>query len=410
LIDYYHDLLHYDHNMIILEDMSDHLDRPGKTESRTKEARFLHRSVSEKLLQQLKLGQLAGGAKLPTLKDLAGEMAVSTMTVRRALRTLEREGHIYNIAGVGAFVRPPPPNQTGLRQIAIVGSDLTGAFQMAVARGAQRACQQTGRVVQLLDAHWDMALESANIRRLPDLGVQGALVLPPFSDPRSSEALQSLVATGFPMVAMDMAAPGIKLDLVASDHEAGAHLGASHLISQGYHRVVMLTHPPIHSSVAARISGYERALRTAGIEPLPEWKAFIDLKVHEAGYREGRKWWGGCRAILPLLHRLLPPLAILAIDAYAAWGVYEACRELRLRIPEDVSVMAFDDIEITHVVTPPMTIIAQRTDVIGREAVALLERKMKAQSTPREGCTELTQILIDVDLIERRSVARPHAG
>jgi DNA-binding LacI/PurR family transcriptional regulator len=276
---------------------------------------------------------------------------------------------------------------------------------MSIARGAQRGGQRGGWAVALLDAHWDVELEAANIRSLPEMGARGALVLPPFSSTTTADALHALQASSFPMVLVDMGAPGLRADMVSSDHEAGAQLATRYLFDRGHRRVLFLTHPPVSSSVVSRVAGYEQALRRAGIEPRPEWKAWIDLAVHQEGYRQGRKWWGGCQAILPLLRELQGPVAVLAVDSYTGWGVYEACRQLGLRIPEDVSVIAFDDIEIAHAVSPQMTIVSQRTDEIGRAAVDLLEKRIQSSSPRHVGRRQITNVLIDVDLIERESVA-----
>lgn len=378
-------------------------DRKASADERVKgRAAFLHRSVSEALRQRRAHGHLAQDAKLPSLRKLAHELSVSTMTIRRALRTLEREGHVYRIPGVGSFIRPSPRIAPG--RIAFVGSDLTSPFQIAIARGAQRAGRTRGWGVQLLDAHWDSEIESANIRRLPDLGVRGALLLPPFSDPKTPEGLLALQDQGFPVVLVDMTAPPLKADLVSSDHEAGAFLATRHLIDHGYRRILMLTHPPAASSVGARIAGYERALASAGIPGPPEWKVWIDYEVHLSGYRDGRPWWGGQQAILPLLKSTERPLAVLAVDSYTGWGVYEACREWNLRIPEDVSVIAFDDVDVTRALSPPMSVIAQRTGEIAQAAIELLEARIQAGPPAPAGRRELRHVLIDVDLIERKSV------
>jgi LacI family transcriptional regulator len=209
----------------------------------------------------------------------------------------------------------------------------------------------------------------------------------------------------FPMVFLDMTAPGLRADLVASDHEAGAYLATRYLLDRGHRRILLLTHPPVSSSVAARIAGYDRALLLSGIQSPPEWKAWIDLGIHLAGYHEGRMWWGGCQAILPLLRSVERPLAVLAVDSYTGWGVYEACRELGLRIPEDVSVMAFDDVDITRALSPPMTVISQRTDEIARVGLELLDARIQAKPPALPGRRDLRQVLMDMDLIERGSVA-----
>lgn len=363
----------------------------------------LHQSIADKLAERMVDARLPAGAKLPPLIALAREFGVSTMTVRRALRTLHREGYVDQIAGVGSFVRPKA--QAGLRCVAFIGCDLLSPFQLAIAGGAQLAGRQMGWALRLLDGHFDAAVEAAEIHRLPELGVRGALLLPPFIDRRTSTALLGLERQHLPMVMLDAADPVLKLDLVCSDHETGAYLGTRYLLERGHRGVLYLTHPPHTTSVAARIAGYERALTTMGIEPPPDWKAWVDTETHLLGYRTGRKWWGGCQAILPLLQRMEKPLAVLAVDSYVGWGVYEACHELGLRIPEDVSVISFDDVEITHALSPPMTIVSQRTAEIGRIALELLVSRIEGKQAGEAGCRSLRQILVDVDLVERGSVA-----
>lgn len=366
---------------------------------------FRHRAVADALRKRVSEGSFPGGSKLPALREIADEFAVSTMTVRQAIRTLEREGHIYTIAGVGAFVRPlPPPKSAPPRMLAFIAMDLTSAFDMSIARGVERACQSRGWAVQILDAHLDVQLETRNMLRLPQSGARGAIVLPPW-DPENIDALFEIQSADFPLVLVDRTVPGFAADLVESDHEQGAYTGTRHLIQHGHRQILMVTHRPGASSVTARIRGYERALRDAGINPRPDWKAWITHAVQIAGLREGHRWKGGCHAVLPLLRELRPPVGVLAIDAYSCWGVYEACQQLGLRIPHDVSVVGFDDSEIAHAISPPTTILAQRTDDIGRAAVELLERRLNTRQRPDGSRKSFTHVVIEIDLVERQSVA-----
>lgn len=388
------------------------MDRTGKSLGREASSgqsgpRFLYESVLDQLRKRVTDGRTPDGEKLPTLKTLAEELDVSTMTVRKAIRTLEDEGHVRHISGVGTFVRQdprlPPVTQ---RFIAFVGACIGSTFQMGIAHGVQRAGQRHRWAVQLLDAHLDSEIEGDNIENLPASGVKGAIVLPPLADPRTVRILFEVQAKRFPIVLVDQEISGLKADLVASDHEAGGYQAANHLLSRGHRQIVMLTHPTSSSSVAARVAGYQRALTGAGVPPKPEWLAWIDPATHAAGYREGRRWLGGYQAILPVLRQIQPPVAVIGIDAYVGWGVYEACRELNLRIPEDVSVIAFDDSEVTHALRPSMTIISQRMDEIGRTAIRLLERRIEAMQTTESVPTEFRHVFVDVDLVERESVAR----
>jgi DNA-binding LacI/PurR family transcriptional regulator len=376
---------------------------PKKDVRRDAKPGFLYQRVSEALRSRVTSGVFVGGSKLPALNDIAAEFDVSAMTVRRAISALEREGHVQRLPGVGVFARSRHSTTTGA--LAFVGTALQSPFQMGIASGAQRACQRNGRAIYLLDGHLDAELEMSNLKRLPSSGAAGAVILPPFRHAKTVQALRDLHEAGFPMVVVDMTVPGIHTDLVTSDHEAGAHQAATHLLERGHSEVLFLTYPPYASSVFNRIQGYERALQDLGKPPLPEWKIWIDLKEHIAGFEQGRKWWGGYKAILPVLKERKPPLAVLAIEAYAGWGVYEACQELGLRIPDDVSVVGFDEVEIVHAMRPPMTVVAQRTDEIGRSAVELLGRRIEAGRLDEGRRKTFTQVVVEVDLIERGSVA-----
>ncbi len=391
--------------------MSDNRDQEGNATGFAGAPEFLHRSVAETLRRRVTEGNWGGGSKLPALREIADEFDVSTMTVRRAIRTLEGEGHVYRIAGVGVFVRPTPPTRAvAQKMLAFAASDLSSGFEMGIARGVEKACQDHGWAVQILDAQHDPSLEARNMLRLPGSGCRGALILPTWGDPKCVETLFKIQASDLPVVLVDRIPLGLKADLVESDHEKGAYLATKYLLEHGHRHVLMLTPRPGVSSLAARIHGYERALRDAGKEPLPEWKVWLDLEVQAAAFRESRKWYGGYQAILPVLKKLEPPLAVFAVDPYTAWGVYERCRELGLRIPDDVSIVGCDDSEIALAMRPPITIVSQRTDEIGRAAVELLERRLETGPPETGSRKTLYHTIIDVDLVERQSVASADGG
>lgn len=366
----------------------------------------LHQTVAQRLRRRLTTGDIPDGGKLPPLREIAEEFRVSTMTVRQAIRTLEEEGRIYRIAGVGAFVKPaPPPATAAQKMLAFVVMDLASSFDQHMACGVERACQQRGWALQILDAHLDVELEAGNLLRLPRSGSRAAIILPPWN-PANIDTLFRIQSPSFPIVLLDREVPGLQADLVASNHEQGGFLATNHFIEQGHSRILMITHKPHASSIVGRIAGYQRALRMHGIEIDSESIVWIDRAMQDRGYKEQTRWLGGYEAALAALRAIQTPVAVLAIDAYAAWGVYEACRELGLRIPDDVSLIGFDDSEIAGFMDPPMTIVAQRTEDIGAAAVGLLEQRLSVTKNPPSGHRQNSQILVDMDLIERGSVGR----
>jgi DNA-binding LacI/PurR family transcriptional regulator len=363
-----------------------------------------YQSVSDGLRRRLADGSLAPGIKLPALRDLADEFKVSTNTVRVAIRSLEREGFLYHVPAVGAFVSPNYPGQDSTlavkTTIALATIDIGGLFEMGIAKGIEQACQERGWSLQIYDAQCDSQLETRNLGRLKDAGVRGAIIMP-ICDQDNIETLFKLKLAGFPMVLVDRAVGGLKVDVVHSDNEKGAYLAVRHLLDRGHRRVFMVTEPAGVTSIDARVRGYERAMLERGLHSARESIVWMDPVVSIRGFREGRRYLGAYEAIRPVLQRVEKPVAIFAHSDYSGWGTFEACRELGLRIPEDVSVLCFDDSDITRALNPPVSTMAQRPLEIGGMAVDLIARRLEAGKADLEP----RHVLVDVDLIERNSVA-----
>jgi len=267
----------------------------------------------------------------------------------------------------------------------------------------RRRCQQKGWAIQIFDAHSDVDLETRNMLRLPHSNSDGAVILHT-CDNKNIKILQDFKNMNFPYVMVDRCPPGMCIDFVESNHEQGAYLAANYLLERGHRQILMLTPPPLISSLESRIRGYEYALTKAGITTQPQ-KVFVDVKRMAAGVREKRIWLGGYEAIMPVLKKQKGPLAIFASEECTAWGVYQACRELDLRIPEDVSVISFDDTDISRAMVPSMTVVAQRTDQIAQKAVDLLERRLQQTNADGDYIHDFIHSVIDVELVERHSVA-----
>ncbi len=366
---------------------------------RSKRPRY--HAVTDALRRRMTEGSLAAGVKLPTLRELAEQFNVSTNTIRHAIRVLEREGCLYHVPDVGAFVHPAYPGKTGTRvAIALATINIGGAFEMGIARGIEQACQDRGWDLSIYDARLSAELEASNLSRLGDSGTRGAIIAP-LSDHANLEALFKLKLAGYPMVLVDRGVPGLNVDLVESDHEKAAYLATEHLLSRGHGQVFMVTWPPLSTAIVARMRGYEQALIAHGQEPSRSQLTWIDPEVSTRGVREGKTWLEGYEAAMPVLQTTRPPMAFFALNDYVGWGIFEACRELGLRVPEDVSIVCVDDSDITRAMSPPMTVVAQRPAEIGRRAIELLERRLQAPNADFEP----EHIVVGVDLIQRQSVA-----
>ena len=365
--------------------------------------RPLYRAIADTLRRQLASGSLSPGAKLPPIRTLAAQFNVSVVTVSKALRALENEGQVTCIPTVGAFVPATTVAQGTPAQVTIAFATvaLEDALTSWIASGIEEACRERGWLLQIHNARTDPRNEAETLNRLPNTNTKGAIVLPLSDDP-NIEAMFYLKFNKFPFVLVDRHIPGLRVDVVESDHEKGGYLATQYLLQHGHRRVFMYTSPPgCFTSADTRAKGYERALIENGIEPRLEWKVTCDCDVEgrKRDAKAGPPWIGWYEGIVPYLRKLDPPAAFFAKNAYAPRGLLTACRDLGLRVPEDISVVSFDDTEFMEAFHPPVTVVAQRRRQIGQAAVEMLERRFANGIA-----ADPENVLIDVDLIERGSV------
>jgi DNA-binding LacI/PurR family transcriptional regulator len=165
---------------------------------------------------------------------------------------------------------------------------------------------------------------------------------------------------GVPIVLINSQQPGPYIYSVAVDNVQGGQLATSHLISQGHRRIGYLGGPPDHSSNLDRMNGYMHALADA---QLPFDAALVQ---HGNGRADSGELVG------PLLSQSKPPTAIFCYNDWTAIGAMHALKRRGLRVPEDVSVIGFDNIEFAMYVDPPLTTIHQPKVEMGRRAMTML--------------------------------------
>jgi LacI family transcriptional regulator len=201
--------------------------------------------------------------------------------------------------------------------------------------------------------------------------------------------LRALHEHAFPFVVVDPREPldeGIAA--VSATHWAGAKAATDHLLELGHRRVGAVTGPRTWAATVERLNGYQAALGGAGI--LPDGKLVVegDFLID-----------GGRAAAAALLALPEPPTAIFAFNDNMAVGALEAARARGLRVPQDLSVVGFDDSERAAIVTPTLTSVRQPLEEMGRVAVSLLTRLLEGQRV------EALRLELATKLIVRESTA-----
>src|SRR5213079_705799 len=159
-----------------------------------------------------------------------------------------------------------------------------------------------------------------------------------------------------------------KIPSVSAAHTSGADQAMQHLLRLGHRRIGAITGPRSWVATEDRRRGYHAALAAAGVLPDPALEVEADFEI-----------LGGRRAAEALLDLAEPPTAIFAFNDNHAIGALQAARARGLRVPEDLSVVGFDDVEHATIVTPRLTTVRQPLAEMGRTAVSLLMRLLEGQ-------------------------------
>ncbi len=334
---------------------------------------------------------------MPTIKDVAKGAGVAPITVSRVINNsgyvsdairhrvedvIEELGYVPN-----RVARSLRSKQT--HTLALVLTDITNPFWTTVARGVEDAASEDGFSVILCNTDESEVKEHHYVRVLLQKQVDGFLLVPAHSASRSVTLIQKQQV---PLVVMDRTVPAA-VDIVRSDSEGGAYQLARHLLDLGHRRIAMLSGPPEVSTAQDRVAGYHRALTEAEV-PDADRTVVYGAFTESGGY-------GMAQALLTAFPR---PTAFFAANNFIAIGAFRALREIGLRVPEDVSLVAFDDIPAAFALEPFLTVSAQRAYEMGQTALRLLLQHLTGEASLGH-----QEILLPTDLIVRRSSQQARA-
>ena len=276
------------------------------------------------------------------------------------------------------------------RSLALIVLDVSNPFYPEVIQGVEHTAREYGYHVILFDLAYSVRRERRFIQRLRELRLDGVLLT---AGPQWDEVL--LRQLDLPIVLLDRDIHESSLPTVGIDNAAAVAQGIRYLVQMGHRRIGYLSEPLEIPSVRRRLEGYRQALEEAGI-PFSNEIIFISKELRtdklESGYLLMQR-------VLQELREL--PTAFFATSDSIAIGAMQALKEHGLRIPEDISILGFDDIVMTRFVDPPLTTIAQPKVEMGHQAVRLLIERIERPERPP------VKVMLETALIERKSVAPP---
>ncbi|MBN2354690.1 GntR family transcriptional regulator [candidate division KSB1 bacterium] len=330
----------------------------------------LYLQIVESIKAKISSGQLHIGDQISSHSELALHYGVSLITVKKALNELIRQGLLYSRIGKGTFVAQPPASVDFNRTIGLMLSDLKNPFFSLILHSIEQKISENGYNLLLSNASRQMEKEESRIQQFQQLGVDGMIIASTSHIYRATETIRRLKHDHFPFVMVSFVADE-DIYYVGTDHELGAFMATEHLIRQGYERIGYISGERGNLLADLRQQGYRRALtryqrpfRPEFIFPLP-----MKFRDFESGYKIGKRFFQSSEF----------PDALFVYNDLSALGFETAVLEQGYKIPDDVAIIGFDDIEQGRYAPVPLTTIHQPTEEIGRMAFEKLSKLIKKE-------------------------------
>jgi LacI family transcriptional regulator len=281
-----------------------------------------------------------------------------------------------------------PRMRTGM--LAVLVPLIYDLYFAAILSGITEAAYEHGVRLVLSPTLHEQAREADVLDQLMDGGADGALIILPEASARELEVARSgayPIAVIDPLMALDADIPA-----VTAAHASGAEQAMHHLLGLGHRRIAAITGPPGWLATEERRGAYLAALARAGLAADPALIVESDFEVAP-----------GAAAAAALLELPEPPTAVFAFSDAIAVGTMHAAFARGLRVPEDLSIVGFDDITYATVVVPALTTVRQPLAEMGRTGVSLMLRLLDGPTS------EVHQIELATKLVVRDSSAPPPA-
>ena len=357
----------------------------------------LYIQVKEYIRDRILSGELKPLERIPSDEDYAKSLGVSPTTLEYALQELSKEDLVFRIKRKGTFVSDKITNidsKSSPLCVGVVVPDIKDPMVADVLMGIETEITEKGYNLIYVNSYWNYDKELSLIRQLLNRGVKGLIIYP--TDEmcaRSDISSKYLKRIKIPVVMVDRCPYGINSNFVTSKNRDGAYEAVDYLIKQGHRNIAHITTKySMTTTVKERFEGYMSALLDNGIE-VKEGLIFRELSGY--GKKDHNK---NIELIREFLRANRDITAIFTINDPIAYEVYMAIKEEGLEIPEDISVVGFDDSQIALFLYPSLTTVYQEKSGMGKKAAELLIESIEGK------ISHIEQIYLPTRLVIRDSV------
>lgn len=337
--------------------------------------------------------------RMAGIKDVARQAGVSVGTVSNVINrpeqvSAETRARVQSAIDLLGYVRSESARQLRAgrsRFMAMLVLDLGNPFFVQVARGAERAARAAGLGVMLCNSAEDPGEEAEYLSLFAEQRVRGVLVTPADG---SGANIAAFSRRSIPFVLVDRVAPASGTCSVSVDDVAGGRLAVDHLLEVGHQSVTYVSGPMHLAQCRDRRTGALEALAERGLAE----DEFTHIEVTRLDVEAGRQ--AGAR-LLALKRR---PSAVFCANDLLALGVLQAVYAAGVRVPQELAIVGYDDIEFAAAAAVPLTSVRQPAELMGRTAAELL-----LEETGDQAADHVHQrVVLEPELVVRQStVAGP---
>jgi DNA-binding LacI/PurR family transcriptional regulator len=327
------------------------------------------------------VAESAGVSVSTVSRYVNGQLALKPGTESRVLQAMESLGYVQSRRS------RPRPAATGV--IGLIVPNIGSMYFGRIAEALVAAADANGFSVLTASTFSRVRKENEYVELMLDKSVDAIVYA---GNHTTNAALERVIAAGVPVVVIDEAIDGASVDTVLVDDYAGAYQAVTHLVAVGHRRIALLSGPRRLNSVIERTRGYREALERAGVDP-------SEQLVLSGNFSEDF----GTGAVSHLLAADNPPTAVFAASDTIALGVLTGASNLGVRVPDDLSVIGFDDVPAAGYVAPRLTTVRTPVDRMAASAIAMLiERLADPGARP-------TTTVVPVALVLGETVAPPRS-
>ncbi|WP_245863478.1 LacI family DNA-binding transcriptional regulator [Petrotoga halophila] len=333
-----------------------------------------------------------------TIKDIAERAGVSVNTVSRALndkpdinpQTKEKIEKIAQELGYVKNIYATMLKSNVTHTIGVIMPDSSNPFFSEVFKGIDKAARENNYQIIIMNSEGLYENEEKFLKTLLERRVDGILLFPM---QKSYEDIQELIKEHFPIVLVGREIDGWNVDEIFSDEEKGGYLATKYLIEKGCKKIKMITDQLYNSASYGRLQGYKKALKEKGLTFSED-----DIKICE-GIHEGYHVKAGYDKTMEMIRKKEEFDGIFCYNDLIAYGAIKALKENNLKIPQNVSVVGYDDIAFSRLIEPELTTVKVKKFEMGYEAFQMLYKRIKSKQRDNSS----TRKVLDVELVVRNS-------